>query len=185
MDRLKQGDGAVAEKVYKRFVVRLICLARLHLDTRLRQKVDPEDVVQSAFRSFFVRHGEGQFDLEGWDGLWALLTTITLRKCRRWREHYRTAGRDLRVEAEDASRAGEIASPDPTPEEAVTLAEQVELLLRGLEGRDRDVVSLRLQGYLPSEISAALARPERSVYRVLERVKHRLRRLRDSEGAPS
>jgi RNA polymerase sigma-70 factor (ECF subfamily) len=185
MDRLTEGDSSAAGEVFHRFFVRLVGLARVHLDSRLRQKVDPEDVVQSVFRSFFLRHADGQFDLEGWDGLWALLTTITLRKCHRWREHFHTAARDLQAEVEDPRRVGEEVGREPTPEEAVILAEQVELLLRGLEGRDRDIVSLRLQGYLPGEISARLGRPERTVYRVLDRVKRRLRRLRDSDPDPS
>ena len=44
-----------------------------------RQKVDPEDVVQSAFRSFFTRQAAGQFDVASWDDLWGLLVVITVR----------------------------------------------------------------------------------------------------------
>jgi RNA polymerase sigma factor (sigma-70 family) len=165
--------------------MRLVGLARLHLDSRLRPKIDPEDVVQSVFHRFFQRHAEGQFHLEGWNGLWALLTAITRRECQRCREHFHAAARDVRAEVDDGRQVGEQAARDPTPEGAILLAEQIELLLRGLEGRDRNIVSLRLQGYLPGEISARLDRPERSVYRVLERAKQRLRRLRDEEGPAS
>ena len=42
-------------------------MARLRLDSRIRQKVDPEDVLQSVYKSFFLRCGAGQFDLSGWD----------------------------------------------------------------------------------------------------------------------
>jgi hypothetical protein len=30
-------------------------------------------VLQSVYRSFFLRHAEGEFAFTGWDGLWALL----------------------------------------------------------------------------------------------------------------
>jgi hypothetical protein len=68
----------------ERFASRLIALARAELDSRIRQKVDPEDVLQSVYKSFFRRHAEGEFDLDGWDRLWAVLATITINKCRRW-----------------------------------------------------------------------------------------------------
>ena len=36
--------------------------------------------MQSVFKSFFVRQGQGQFELDNWDSLWGLLVRITLRK---------------------------------------------------------------------------------------------------------
>src|SRR5438105_1988757 len=77
----KPAEGDVARAVFERFTRRLIGLARSQLDVRLQYKVDPEDVVQSAYKSFFLRYGEGALATEGWDGLWGMLTVITLRKC--------------------------------------------------------------------------------------------------------
>lgn len=37
--------------------------------------------MQSVFRSFFVRHRNGQFELGAGDNLWSLLDMITVRKC--------------------------------------------------------------------------------------------------------
>ena len=77
----------------------LIGLARVHLGGRLRRKVDPEDVVQSAYKSFLIRYGKADLSTEGWDGLWGLLTLITIRKCAD-RAHYHQADcRDLHREA--------------------------------------------------------------------------------------
>src|SRR4051794_21953217 len=81
MARLRAGDEVAAQEVFGRYAHRLIALARSRLGERLRPKVDAEDVVQSVFKSFFVRYAEDRFDLGGWDGLWSLLTVITLRKC--------------------------------------------------------------------------------------------------------
>src|SRR5687767_8450084 len=66
---------------FERFSQQLIGMARKHLGARLENKVDPEDVVQSAYKSLLLRYGDGAIAKEGWDGLWGLLTTITVRKC--------------------------------------------------------------------------------------------------------
>ena len=185
MVRLRDGDPEAARQVFNRFARRLIALARGRLEARLREKVEPEDVLQSAYRSFFCRYADGQFELHDWDSLWALLTTITLRKCGRWTDHYHAARRDISREivpcaAVDDSESGwQALTREPSPDEGALLAETVEGLLRGQEGRDRDIVSLALVGYKAREISAQLNRPPRTVYRVLERVKKRLQRLRD------
>src|SRR4051794_31226371 len=76
MDRLRTGEQAAAKEIFQRFAWRLVALARTRLDSRIRLKVDPEDVMQSVFKSFFLRQSEGQFDLENWDGLWSLLTLL-------------------------------------------------------------------------------------------------------------
>jgi RNA polymerase sigma-70 factor (ECF subfamily) len=179
MARLRAGDQAAATRVFRQFTRRLLGLARNRLDPVVRQKVDPEDVLQSAYRSFFRRHAEGEFDLDGWDGLWGLLTCITLRKCGHQIDRFRTACRDVRREAagvslEECADEWQALAREPTPPEAVLLTEAVEELLRGQVGRDRAIVSLALQGYSASEISEQLGRPQRTVYRVLAQVKDHL-----------
>ena len=188
MDRLRRGDSAAAERVFARFAGRLIGLARRRLGARLRGKEDAEDVMQSVLKSFFVRQAGGEFELGDWDGLWALLTVITLRKCGYRTRRFLAARRDVRREAAPSSpdEAGgwEAVSREPTPEEAAVLAETVEDLFRGLDEDNRRIVELSLQGHRPAEVSAAVGLTERTVYRVLERVRDRLERLADEGAAP-
>src|SRR5262249_15551949 len=66
---------------FERFTAHLVGLARAHLDPRFQHKVDPEDVVQSAYKSFCRRYGEGELAQQGINNLWSLLSLITLRKC--------------------------------------------------------------------------------------------------------
>jgi RNA polymerase sigma-70 factor, ECF subfamily len=166
--------------VFERFSRRLIGLARCHLELRLQHKVDPEDVVQSAYKSFFLRYGDGDLAAEGWDGLWGLLSLITIRKCADRVRYYQTEGRDLAREAgaqlTSDSAAAWLGAPgrEPTPHEAIVLAETVEELLRSLSGDERTIVELSLQGYSTQEISEQLGRAERSVRRLRERVRKQL-----------
>ena len=54
---------------FERFSQQLIGLARKHIGARLEHKVDPEDVVQSAYKSLLLRYGEGGPNGEGWQGV--------------------------------------------------------------------------------------------------------------------
>jgi RNA polymerase sigma-70 factor (ECF subfamily) len=181
MQRLRGGDDEAARVVFERYTRQLVALARRRLDERLAGKVDPEDVVQSAYRSFFVRQREGQFDVGNWRSLWGLLTIITLRKVADRAAHYRAGRRDAarEVAAEEGPPAWEALDREPSPEEAALLAETVEALLRGLDADERPVVELSLQGYSASEISAQLGRAERSVRRLRERIRKRLERMQE------
>jgi len=166
--------GTEPRAVFDRYCRRLIGLARFHLGGRLRRKVDPEDVVQSAFKSLLLRYGGATLPQEGWEGLWGLLTLITIRKCAD-RAHYHEADcRDLHREAGSASLWRVAADRDPTPEEAVVLAETVEELLSGLRGDERTIVELSLQGYSTQEISEQIGRAERTVRRLREQVRKQL-----------
>jgi RNA polymerase sigma-70 factor (ECF subfamily) len=152
------------------------------LSAALRQKEDPEDVVQSAFKSFFRRQAGRPYDLAGWDNLWSLLALITVRKCQDRAAAFGAARRDV---SREAVAAVDVFARDPTPSEAAMLAETLEGVLRGLDERDRKLVVLSLQGYTVPEVSAELGCTERTVYRVLARVKKRLEALRDEQPGAS
>lgn len=184
MERLKAGENAAAAEVFERFAGRLVGLARRSLDGRLAQKVDPEDVVQSAYKSFFLGQRDKDWEFGGWDGLWGMLTLITVRKCAQRAEFYRAEKRDVRRElppaADDAPDDSFALDREPRPEEAAALVETVEGLFRATDDADeRAVLELSLQGYSAAEVSDKLGRAERSVRRLRERVRKRLERLRE------
>jgi RNA polymerase sigma-70 factor (ECF subfamily) len=182
----EEHDPAGRAAEFERFTRRLIGLARAQLDARLLHKIDPEDVVQSAYKSFFLRYGEGSLAAEGWDGLWGLLTCITLRKCADCVRYHRAERRDVNREADAASEGAEpwrdAVAREPTPDAAAVLAETVERLLRELDGDERAVVELSLQGYSTREISERLGRATRSVRRLRERVRLQLEEMRGGAG---
>jgi RNA polymerase sigma-70 factor (ECF subfamily) len=186
--RLQDGAHEAAQEVFHRFARQLIALARRHLNQRLRSKVDAEDVVQSAYKSFFLRLREGQVATRNWQGLWTLLALITLRKCADQVEYFRTDRRDVRREvkpATDDERSGhwlEAIDREPTPIEAAVLAETVERLLREARPEERPVVELSLQGYTAQEISEQLGWAERTVRRLRQNVKERLVRMQREDG---
>src|SRR5262245_20437761 len=82
------GDPSAAQAVFNHYSERLVRLAEKHLSRRLAGRVDGEDVVQSVFRTFFRRGGEGEFQLEGSAQLWQLLVRITVLKARAKARHH-------------------------------------------------------------------------------------------------
>jgi RNA polymerase sigma-70 factor (ECF subfamily) len=189
MTRLRSGEDEAAREVFVRFASRLAGLARRHLDARLAVKVDPEDVVQSAYKSFFVRQRGGELDVGTWDGLWGLLTMITLRKCADRAAYFHTEKRDVTREVSAASDDSapaltELAlNREPLPDEAAVLAETVEALFRATGDPDeRAILELSLQGHTATEISEQLGRAERSVRRLREHIRKRLERMQAEAG---
>lgn len=172
--RLRADDPGAAEAVFARYAAKLVAIAHGRLAPLLAAKEDPEDVIQSVFRSFFTRVRGGEFALASWDNVWAVLTVITLRKCGNRLAHYRAARRDISREAVDADFHP--ADRDPTPAKVVALTETVERILNGLGSRDRDIMALHLQGHTPEAIAGRVERSVRTVRRILERIRRELER---------
>ncbi len=189
MNRLRAGDNEAANRIFELYAQRLIALARTRLDALTRRKVDPEDVLQSVFKSFFLRHANGKFDLANWDSLWGMLVVITLRKCGRNVKYFHAARRAVQREIEaqpapdDSDPGWEAVAHEPTPDEAAMLAETVQDLMKTLDERERQVVTLRLQGYSTREISAQVGRTERTVHRLMAQATRKLDRLRSQQAS--
>jgi RNA polymerase sigma-70 factor (ECF subfamily) len=183
MARLRAGEEGAAREIFRRYAEQLVLLARRRFNPALLRKVDPEDVVQSVYKSFFVRYGAGDFELAGWGSLWGLLVAITVRKCSNRIQYHRrvcrAAAREVPLPAADGPGHWEVVAPEPTPLEAIVLTETVEDLLRGLEPPERLIVELSLQGCTAPEIKEQTGRSERTVRRVRERVRHKLQRMQD------
>ena len=97
------------------------------MSRRFRRLEDPEDVVQSAFRTFFRRNARGEFHFDSSADLWRLLATITRRKILKHVERLgagkRDPGREVHAEGD------ELSGREPTPEEAALAADLMEKAL--------------------------------------------------------
>jgi RNA polymerase sigma factor (sigma-70 family) len=177
--RWRQGDQEAASVLFGRYAQQLIGLAAARLSARLAQRVDPKEVVQSAFRSFFVAARDRSFDLTRGGDLWRLLVSITLHKLHDQVKRNTAGKRSINREQGDAldlpdGTLGTIAAHGPSPLEAVALSDELEQLLRSLPALHRQVLELRLQGNHLDEIAAALRRSVRTVSRILDSVKQDL-----------
>jgi RNA polymerase sigma-70 factor (ECF subfamily) len=172
-------SGAVprsADELFARYAERLARLAERHLNPRLSGRVDGEDVVQSAFRTFFRRQELGEFRIDSSEQLWALLAEITVRKAIA-KVRFHTAGkRDARAEAGSSGGPIEPTDRQPEPDDVSVVEDLIEVSLRGLPDLYADLLRLRLAGHTYTEIAARLGVSERTVYRSLDYLRERLSR---------
>src|SRR5262245_10503455 len=86
--RFRAGDPDAAGQLFTHYARRLAGIADQHLSRQVAVRADAEDVVQSAFRTFFRRCARGEFHFDGSSGLWRLLVKITLLKARAKGRHH-------------------------------------------------------------------------------------------------
>src|SRR5262249_30496366 len=139
--------------LFRRYADRLIALARSRLPGKLARRVDPEDVVQSAYRSFFADARAGRYDPERGGDLWRLLVAITLHKLRDQLDRHAAAKRSVAAErnfgSEDSLHRLQqyLAADKPSPAQALAMVDAVETIMRELTSDHRRILELRLQGH--------------------------------------
>ena len=161
---------------------RLTLLARSRLSRRVASRTDPEDVVLSVYRSFFEGASEGRFTLRRGGDLWRLLASITKHKLLRQVRHQSADRRSVNDESplhEGVEGRFPGRPPEPSPEEAVALADELEKVLSLLDVFGRRVLELRLQGVQLSKIAEDTGRSERTVRRMLVHIRELMARQFD------
>lgn len=174
------GDPLTERQFWDQYGPLLQRIAEKHMADRLRRRVDPEDVVQSACRTFFRRAQGGLLTLTDSESLWRLLCAITLTKIRQQaRFHQRKKrGMDQEVHAapgsEDSASDFDLAFRGPGPEEEAAFADHFENLMASLDEEERKIVELKLQNCTHDEIAEQLGTSERTVRRLVKKVQAKL-----------
>src|SRR6516162_9882809 len=94
--RFQQGQTDASTELYLRYAQRLMAVAASQTSSDLARRVDPEDIVQSVFRTFFRRATLGQYAVPEGEELWKLLLVIALNKVRAAGSFHRAAKRDVK-----------------------------------------------------------------------------------------
>src|SRR5262245_6062945 len=147
--RWRAGDQQAAAELFHRYASRLIALAQSRLSSSMAGRVDPEDVVQSVYRSFFTEARADRLDLHQSGGLWPLLVTITLNKLHNQVKRFTTQKRAVHLERSFSGEDSLVAlqglpiADDPSPVEALALVDEVDQVMRALGKLERRVLELR------------------------------------------
>ncbi|MFO0429048.1 MAG: protein kinase domain-containing protein [Planctomyces sp.] len=172
----KSGNQHAAQVLVDRYMLRLTALAQSRLSRMLARRLDADDIVLSAWRSFFVAVNRSRLQVPDDDNLWPLLATFTLRKLQRQAQRQLADRRDMARDASISDDDGwrELVSREPTPDDAAHLTYDIEALLARLEPTDREILMQRLQGEELEVIASRMKCSERTVRRAMQRIRMQL-----------
>jgi DNA-directed RNA polymerase specialized sigma24 family protein len=181
---LRGGQSQAAEKLWQRYFLRLVGLARKKLRDTPRRVADEEDVVLGAFHSFCAGAAEGRFPrLDDRHDLWQILVVLTARKAADQLKHafrQKRGGGQVRgdsvfierLSGEERWAIDQVVGSEPTPEFAAQLSEECERLLTDLDDETlRTVAVAKMEGYSNDEIAQRLGVKTRTVERKLNLIR--------------
>jgi len=172
--RLRGGQQEAATQLYFRYAQRLRALVRARCSRQLSRRLEPDDIVQSVFRRFFRRVLQGDYDVPPGEELWGLFLVIALNKIRTEEAFHRAGKRDVNRVISQNDLA---ALPSEVEADTAHLQLCVEDALAQLPEQYRLMGELRIQGHEVAEIASKTGRSKRTVERILQDVRSRLRQL--------
>ncbi len=179
--RFRAGEDDAATQLYKRYAERLHRLAQRNTALDLTRRFDAEDVVQSVFRTFFRRVRTGLYDLPAGDELWRLLLVISLNKIRGLAIYHRAQKRNVGATvAPDSNLLSQLAHSDTDALALTSLKMVIDEVMSDLPDVQRQMIVRRIEGCQVEEIAADTGRSKRTVERVLQDFRQRLRGIIDA-----
>lgn len=167
--RFRAGQDDAATRLYLRYADRLRALAARQTAGDLKSRVDPDDIVQSVFRTFFRRAARGEYDVPEGEELWKLFLVIALNKVRATGAYHHAARRDTRNTTGGAAYENAVRGrPDHDETALATLRMVLDDALIGLNKSQREIVTLRIEGHDVDTITTRAGRSKRTVERVLQ-----------------
>jgi RNA polymerase sigma-70 factor, ECF subfamily len=179
VERWRAGDEQAATILHERYLGKLLNLVGRHLAGKFNSRLDPDDVVQSVFRSIFRLTREGRFEFQGDSDFWKLLLTMALNKVRNTVRHHQASKRDPAMESISTSADGmdgyivNRLSSQPTIQEIVSFADMLEQVLQRLDPEQQLLIQYRIEGYTQKEIAEKLSVDDRTVRRMFANIRTR------------
>ena len=173
IERIRDGDEEAATLLYDRYARRLFGLVKSRLGPKLASATEPQDIVQSVFKSVFRGMQSGHYDAPPGQTLWNLIAVIAIHKLKKKASHHfaqrRDANRNLSLDQHEMLIAGEAS--------VESFQAFVRETLEALRPLDRKVLSMRIEGHEISEIAEKIDRSQRTVERSLHKSRNRLASL--------
>jgi RNA polymerase sigma-70 factor (ECF subfamily) len=172
--RFRSGSQDAATDLYLRYAERLRALARGKVNPTLATRVDPDDIVQSVFRSFFQAALQGLYDVPAGEELWKILMVIALNKIRNQREFHLAAKRDARLTLTGEVFEEALEDKEPEKESDAFLRLVIAEALESLPPAHRHMVELRIHGFDVAQIAEKTGRSKRTTERILQEARTKL-----------
>jgi RNA polymerase sigma-70 factor, ECF subfamily len=167
LQRFRAGEDDAALQLYYRYADRVLRLAAKNTSADLAMRFDPEDIVQSVFRTFFRRAASGQYEAPEGDELWKLLLVMALNKVRSLGSFHRAGKRDIRRTQSIPAEANLTAAKE-SQEARNILCMSVDEIIQKQPDSHRSIIRLRIDGMEVQAIADHEKRSKRTVERVLQ-----------------
>jgi RNA polymerase sigma-70 factor (ECF subfamily) len=176
LNQVRSGSEAALLQLVQKYEHEVRLAARMLLGSKLRRHVDSIDLVQSVHFTLVEGLQQGKFQITTPDKLVSLAVTIVRRKII---NHWRRQERHERWQsAESPTNPSDTAAWDDLQVGPAEVAEQkdaVEFILHQLQGTDRKLIELRLEGLTTAEIAERLGIDSHLLRVRLGRLRERLR----------
>ncbi len=176
LNGIRTGSESAATEVFARYSPKLLSVARTRLSAMLSSRVDPDDIVQSTFKSFFRRASHGSYVAPESGDLFNLLIVIAMRKVNAKSEFHQAAIRDVR-RSKRMDHLSQTWQGDEQPLRELCLT--IEEICEGLSETQKTIIALRLEGYTVDEVAGKSDRSKRTVERELQNFRKSLSRYFD------
>ncbi|MCA9216842.1 MAG: hypothetical protein KDB27_27420, partial [Planctomycetales bacterium] len=143
LEQYRDGKIDAATELYLRYANRLQALTDRQTSKAFASRFDPEDVVQSVFRTFFRRVSDGMYDVPPGEELWNLLLVLALNKIRTLGKHHRAQKRDVSATVE-INDNDSTKNYDDNSYRALKMA--IDEMLGDMTDYKRAIIELRIQG---------------------------------------
>lgn len=167
LKRFREGEQDAATELFLKYGARLQALARTHTSGNLASRFDPEDVVQSVFRTFFRRAADGLYDVPAGDELWQLLFVLALNKIRSLATHHRAQKRDV-TKTDGGQDFSRFARDENDQASMDVLKVVLDDFLESLPDTQAEVARYRMEGFQIDEIAS---KTKRTIERVLNKMR--------------
>ena len=159
---VRDGDEDAAELLYNRYARRVLGLVKSQMSEKLSSATEPDDLVQSVFKSFFRKVQTGVYNAPPGRTLWNLIAVVAVNKVIRSANYHTAQCRDL-----ERALPLEISGDAIDKKTADDLSIYVRELLEQLRPQDLQIANLRIDGHSVEEIATKVDRALRSVERSL------------------
>ena len=177
LNQLMEGEEEVVRDFWNQYGDRLEKLAGRQLNPKMQRRVQADDVVQSACRTFFRRAEAGQFKLDESESLWRLMCAIVVNKARMKIRFHLQEKRGVNHEEEQSNEDRPVdigVSESPTPDAIAEFNDQFEFIMNALDEEEKQIIQLKLEDLTNEEIAERMDCSERTVRRIFSRIRSRL-----------
>jgi eukaryotic-like serine/threonine-protein kinase len=169
--QLREGDSIAAFELHQQFREQLLGVVQARMHPLLQRRMGADDVLQSAFCSFFrVVSAEDWNPLGSVERIWNLLLAIALNKLNARTRFHLAEKRSVTSEQHTANMLTELNEPDAV----CSFIDEVEWVLRESTPLHRKILEAVLSGQNEKAIAEDNQCSLRTVYRAIERVVEQL-----------